>query len=198
MASVKNTTNNKPFCSFCYNLGKPVDVYTSHYVRETPAANSRVVCPELRKCVCTGCGKCGHTVSRCSKYKKESRMGENIRHGIDAPYKNRHVSKRVEVLIQPKNIYDCLDDEDSDSDGETESVSVGSVSSSVITENEVSMKSYAAALMSVLKPELEPKSVVVYDNDSENEPKPKYDFTIFKNVKRYASWADADSSDDEA
>jgi len=126
-------------------------------------------------------------------------MGENIRHGIDAPYKNRYVNKSVEVLIKPKNIYDCLSDgEDSDSDGETESVSIGSVSSSVITENEVSMKSYAAALMSVLKPDLEPEPAVVYDNENDSENKSKYDFTIFKNVKRYASWADVDSSDDEA
>jgi len=192
----------KAFCAFCFNIGKPESVYTSHYVRETPAQDSRIVCPELRNCVCTGCGKCGHTISRCKKTQKEFMMGEKVRQGIDAPYKNRHITNKQTPKIQPKNIYSLLTENDSDDETETVVSEISNISSSATTENEVSLKSYAAALMTVLPTTPEPvaDTPAPYTSSNtieEDTYKPTYDFSVFKTTKRYASWADAESSDDE-
>jgi hypothetical protein len=100
-------------------------------------------------------------------------MGENIKTGIDAPYKNRYSRNAPGALssrqisskdIKPKNIYCLLDEDDETTDDETASTT-STASMSTIT--------------------------------STPTPSTKYDFSCFKNQKYYYSWADADSSDDE-
>lgn len=64
------STNNKmsqsmKCCKVCKDAGKPESVYRSHFPRETPDPNSRVVCPTLLATICTCCGKKGHTVKYC-------------------------------------------------------------------------------------------------------------------------------------
>ena len=191
-----------PYCGFCFNLGKPPAVYNSHFIRETPAKDSRIVCPELKCCTCVGCGKQGHTISNCLALKNERRMGDNIRDGLDAPYKNRYdqTSKKIRE-IKPKNIFSLLsDDDDEEFDDETVSMHSDdttidtSITSSVVSENDASMKSYAAALMSVLHPK---RTAIVNVVEQPRVITQTYDISVFKNVKRYTSWADYDSSDDE-
>lgn len=205
-ANYKQTQPTKtPFCAFCFNLGKPAAIYNSHYIRETPAKDSRIICPELKSCKCMGCGKQGHTISNCRSTKSDHRMGEQQRLGIDAPYKNRHIQNPTKPhQIQPKNIYSLLTEDAENSDDEDETATMvseishtnASIASSATTENDVSMKSYAAALLSVLhpkKPQLTNPSI----QPTTEQTKTTYDFSIFRTTKRYASWADAESSDDE-
>ena len=234
--TAKTTANNKqnqptktPFCAFCFNLGKPAAIYNSHYIRETPAKDSRIICPELKSCKCMGCGKQGHTISNCNlaldlrptpntpnasepngpsawvkSTNKDHRMGENQKQGIDAPYKNRHYQNPTKPhQIQPKNIYSLLTEDDENSDDEDETATMvseishtnASIASSATTENDISIKSYAAALMSVLHPK-QPQLTIPRIQPT-TEPTTTYDFSIFRTTKRYASWADAESSDDE-
>ena len=183
--SKKSTPIKTPFCVFCFNLGKPSTVYTSHYIRETPAQDSRIVCPELKACKCMGCGKTGHTISKCK---------------AAAPYKQRYNTEETPKAddIKPKNIYSLLVAEDenngepSDDDEETATVNtIISIASSTTTQNEVSMRSYAAAVMSIAQSTEQPKEEIPETTTT------TYDFTIFKRTKHYTSWADADSDDDE-
>jgi Nanos RNA binding domain len=195
MAARKNAqAKHKPFCAFCFDLGKSEICYTSHFVRETPALDSRIVCPELKACVCMGCGKCGHTIRNCKKTIHERKMGQDMNPCTDAPYKKRvGVNPKNLENIQPKNIYSIFSEDDNDSDLETENetiVTTQSGVSSVTTDNDMSARSYAAALLSILRPEPKPEVRVT-------PPAGQYNFTVFKNMKRYASWADAESSDDE-
>jgi hypothetical protein len=53
------------FCQVCYDAGKTRTVFSSHYVRETPESNSKVVCPTLLSQTCNYCRKLGHTISHC-------------------------------------------------------------------------------------------------------------------------------------
>jgi hypothetical protein len=65
--------NIKPFCKVCKDAGKSRSVYTSHYTRENPSRQSKVVCPLLLSQTCNYCHQPGHTIRYCSilrKYKK--------------------------------------------------------------------------------------------------------------------------------
>ena len=62
----KSSSNNKPFCKVCYDAGKPEREYTSHYVKNKPGNEGKVVCPYLLSLVCTYCKKQeGHTAKHC-------------------------------------------------------------------------------------------------------------------------------------
>ena len=65
------------FCKICKDVGKTHDEYTSHYVRETPSPNSRVVCPTLLAAVCRYCKEGGHTVKHCPKIVAKNRQEAN-------------------------------------------------------------------------------------------------------------------------
>jgi len=62
------------FCKICKDVGKTHDEYTSHYVRESPSPNSRVVCPTLIAAVCRYCKEGGHTVNHCPKIEAKNRQ----------------------------------------------------------------------------------------------------------------------------
>ena len=58
---------DKPFCKVCYDAGLPVTDYTSHFVKDQPGPNGKVVCPTLLGQKCLMCGVAGHTSSYCSQ-----------------------------------------------------------------------------------------------------------------------------------
>lgn len=65
-SSNKSSNSNKPFCKVCYDAGKPEREYTSHYVKNKPGNEGKVVCPYLLSLVCTYCKKQeGHTAKHC-------------------------------------------------------------------------------------------------------------------------------------
>lgn len=55
-----------PFCKVCYDSGKSYHIYSSHFVKDRPGPNGKVVCPTLMKIVCQKCGCSGHTIRYCS------------------------------------------------------------------------------------------------------------------------------------
>lgn len=61
--SVVRSTN--PFCKVCYDAGLTTDEFTSHFVKDQPGPNGRVVCPTLLAQKCLICGVPGHTSSYC-------------------------------------------------------------------------------------------------------------------------------------
>jgi len=54
-----------PFCKVCYDAKCSVDEYTSHFVKDQPGPNGKVVCPPLLAQNCLICGVPGHTSSYC-------------------------------------------------------------------------------------------------------------------------------------
>jgi hypothetical protein len=62
----KSASNEvKKFCKVCQDAGKPESMYTSHFVRDRPGPDGKVVCPTLLSQNCRGCGKSGHTYKYC-------------------------------------------------------------------------------------------------------------------------------------
>jgi len=71
-SSSRNTSTApaKPFCKVCRDAGKPESEYTSHFVKDQPGPNGKVVCPTLLNQDCRICGKSGHTSSYCPQYRR--------------------------------------------------------------------------------------------------------------------------------
>ena len=63
--NASRTSRRTPYCKVCHDAGKSRAEYTSHFLRETPSRNSRVVCPTLLATVCRKCGEGGHMSSYC-------------------------------------------------------------------------------------------------------------------------------------
>jgi hypothetical protein len=65
-SSKSSNNNSKPFCKVCYDAGKSEREYTSHYVKNKPGNEGKVICPYLLSLVCAYCKKQeGHTAKHC-------------------------------------------------------------------------------------------------------------------------------------
>ena len=75
-SSSRNTSSSSttgraptPFCKVCRDAGRPESEYTSHFVKDQPGPNGKVVCPMLLNQACRICEKPGHTSSYCPQYR---------------------------------------------------------------------------------------------------------------------------------
>ena len=60
----------RPYCKVCHDAGRPEKEYTSHYVKDQPGPQGKVICPTLLNQSCRICNKTGHTSSYCSQYRR--------------------------------------------------------------------------------------------------------------------------------
>ena len=71
MSFTRNSNKGKyggaatPFCKVCYDAGLPTEKFTSHFVKDQPGHNGKIVCPTLLAQKCLICGVPGHTSSYC-------------------------------------------------------------------------------------------------------------------------------------
>lgn len=118
--SSRNTANRNtsvvaatPFCKVCRDAGKSEKEYTSHFVKDQPGPDGKVVCPTLLNQACRICHKTGHTSSYCSQYKshrdyrEEPRREEPRREDYrrDRDYREERYIPREETR---RNSYDRL------------------------------------------------------------------------------------------
>jgi len=114
----KSTNTNTPFCKVCFDAGKSIAEYTSHYVRKTPALDSPVVCPTILAQSCRACGKGGHTVGYCpevAKQKKQEQKEANMK-AYRAEKERKEATKQVKPVTTNQNLFATLLDSDSDSE----------------------------------------------------------------------------------
>jgi hypothetical protein len=100
MSKTSNTTASAsktatPYCKVCHDAGRPESEYTSHYVKDQPGHNGKVVCPTLLNQACRICNKTGHTSSYCAQYR--SRRSEEPRR--EEP---RRAERYIEREQQPR------------------------------------------------------------------------------------------------
>ena len=55
----------KTFCKVCFDAGKDEKCYSSHFVKDRPGPNGKVVCPTLLSTECRYCKETGHFKSHC-------------------------------------------------------------------------------------------------------------------------------------
>jgi len=154
-SSLNKSQQVKPFCKVCYDTGKPELLFSNHFVRETRDPNSRIVCPTLLALECRYCFVRGHTVSKCPKLEKVKAEGECNHSACHAPRKTKPLSRDSDTESNGFSLLYSSDDENDDIETNV-TVSTKStdmfpyLNNSGITVNEVSNKTYAAALMSIL------------------------------------------------
>lgn len=88
MSRFYNKKSTTPFCSFCRDAGKPRNVYTSHYPKDRPGKDGKVVCPTILSTTCGYCRESGHTTRYCSVLKQRNQYSSQYR-------KERHRKPRM-------------------------------------------------------------------------------------------------------
>lgn len=71
-----NTNTKTPYCKVCHDAGCPESEYTSHYVKDQPGTNGKVICPTLLNQACRICHQKGHTSTYCSRYRPRQPAAE--------------------------------------------------------------------------------------------------------------------------
>ena len=88
-----------PFCKVCYDAGLPVANYTSHYVKDQPGPDGKVVCPTLLAQKCLNCGVPGHTTNYCpEKLRGERERSERDREERERAKKSAASGKSWETV----------------------------------------------------------------------------------------------------
>jgi hypothetical protein len=126
MSYTRNSRNSgtaaNPFCKVCYDAGLSTQEFTSHFVKDQPGPNGKVVCPTLLAQKCLICGVPGHTSSYCpdnssvsssSTVQKESRFAmatDEIRyppHSIRLPpiQKQQQQQQQQQYRPAPRIVY---------------------------------------------------------------------------------------------
>ena len=128
--------NNK-FCKVCYDANLSENEYTSHWVKDKPGKNGKIVCPYLLSLVCRFCKEKGHTPKHCPKI-----LFKNEKTKIIKSKKLPQQSKPVSNLKSKKNRFNILtyiseseSETDSDSETNTKSKSVSLVKNVELKKN---------------------------------------------------------------
>ena len=88
-----------PFCKVCYDAGMSVTDYTSHYVKDQPGPDGKVVCPTLLAQKCLNCGVPGHTTNYCpEKLRGERERSERDREERERAKKSAASGKSWETV----------------------------------------------------------------------------------------------------
>ena len=88
-----------PFCKVCYDAGMSVTDYTSHYVKDQPGPDGKVVCPTLLAQKCLNCGVPGHTTNYCpEKLRGERERSERDRQERERAKKSAASGKSWETV----------------------------------------------------------------------------------------------------
>ncbi len=107
-APATSTTAATPFCKVCRDAGKPEKEYTSHFVKDQPGPNGKVVCPTLLNQACRICNKNGHTSSYCSQYRPRQVREEPRR---EPRREERYIEREREPRRERDYAYDRLRDD---------------------------------------------------------------------------------------
>ena len=89
--TISNPANNAPYCKVCHDAGRPRSEYTSHFVKDQPGPNGKVICPTLLNQACRICNKTGHTSSYCPQYR--SRREEEPRRREEPRREERYIER---------------------------------------------------------------------------------------------------------
>ena len=91
-----------PFCKVCFDAKCSVDEYTSHFVKDQPGPNGKVVCPTLLAQKCLICGVPGHTSSYCPDNSSVSSSSSSLSTIQKEP--SRYAQATDEIRYPPHSI----------------------------------------------------------------------------------------------
>jgi hypothetical protein len=136
------------YCKVCHDAGKSEAEYRSHFIRESPAPTSKVVCPTLLALECRYCFNSGHTIKYCPTLKKHEKSE------LTNTYYGKATISPKKTLTSKSNLFECLNHDSSD---EEEAVKAVKETESKKAVKETESSSYASALNKIAVP----KAIVV-------------------------------------
>ena len=98
----------KTFCKVCFDANKSEEEYTSHFLKDRPGPDGKVVCPTLLSTECRYCHEHGHFKShcpvleerKCDKPRNTKRRGVNRRQNFESgSWVTVAVSKQLDEAI---------------------------------------------------------------------------------------------------
>ena len=101
MSYNRKQTVAKKFCKVCQDAGKSESEYTSHFVRDSPGPNGKVICPTLLSQNCRGCGINGHTYKYCPTIKQNMREERKEQRWKQA-------EEKLVQKVQPKQVKEIV------------------------------------------------------------------------------------------
>lgn len=75
---VQQQRQRTPFCSFCKHAGKSYAEYTSHYPKDRPGPEGKVICPTILATECSYCHEKGHTKRHCQKLRQRNQGSNGV------------------------------------------------------------------------------------------------------------------------
>ena len=192
---VQSPNKAKPFCKVCHDAGKPIEVYTSHFVKSEPGPKGKVVCPTLLEQACTFCHTNGHTVSYCMELK----MRNKDRRRQD--FKKKEEPKKTKKLTRKNAFLELMEDSDSDNESVVAEVNVIKIEEfpALCQQTNVSKQQGMSYANMAAKPVVkmaatipEPVQVAAEEDDYKHIPQIKRQ----EKMRSWADWSDSDDDDD--
>ena len=174
----------KKFCKVCQDAGKSESEYTSHFVRDSPGPNGKVICPTLLSQNCRGCGINGHTYKYCPSIKqnvKEDRREqrwkqaeEKLIQSVKAPQEKKEVK---EIVVKSGKYASILMSSSSDEEDDVPEKKIAHKKARILDENEevkpVPTNTYASRLLAPAPPKVENPKVKFLEEVKVKEPEPE-------------------------
>lgn len=115
----KACSTRSPFCSVCRDAGRPESEYTSHFVKDQPGPDGKVVCPLLLSQRCRFCNEFGHTPSQCHKLqlkKMQKKLKKNAGYyGGSSMFWDCFTEKQQSIFTNEKNTITVCNNNDNKS-----------------------------------------------------------------------------------
>ena len=216
----------KSFCKVCLDAGKPESVYTSHFVKSSKEDNARIVCPTLLAQECRYCKKNGHTVKYCKVLEKDNKQKDR-QMKMQKIQKEKDSLKKEAKPIKKRNAFMALcEDSDSEEEkivkvekveitnntkldaefpqlvphflAKQDTISFASIISKAYKDQEQEQAIQREQAIQKEqeqekeKQELEQKLII-----QSKERKVLSSIPLVKQPKKYTSWADSDSEDED-
>jgi hypothetical protein len=182
MSYTRKQSVMKKFCKVCQDAGKSESEYTSHFVRDSPGPNGKVICPTLLSQKCRGCGVNGHTYKYCPSIKQNVREDRNeqiwkqaeekLIQSVKAPQQKKEVKEFVVKSGKYASI--LLSSSSSDEEDEEPTKKIAHKKAKILDEDEkvVPTNTYASRLMAPAPPKVENPRVKFLDEVEVKEPEP--------------------------
>ena len=222
MSYIRKQSVAKKFCKVCQDAGKSESEYTSHFVRDSPGPNGKVICPTLLSQNCRGCGINGHTYKYCPSIKqnvKEDRREqrwkqaeEKLVQSVKVPQEKKEIK---EIVVKSGKYASILMSSSSDEEDEVSGKKIAHKKARILDEDEkvVPANTYASRLLAPAPQKLENPKVKFLEEVQLKDPEPvneavtrictKEEKEEIKNLVKKAmstkcSWDDSSSDEEDS
>jgi hypothetical protein len=183
MSYIRKQSVAKKFCKVCQDAGKSESEYTSHFVRDSPGPNGKVICPTLLSQNCRGCGINGHTYKYCPtinnnvkencREQRWKQAEEKLVQSVKAPQEKKEVK---EIVVKSGKYASIVMSSSSDEEDDAPAKKIAHKKARILDDDEkeevniVPANTYASRLLAPAPPKVENPKVKFLEEVEMKEP----------------------------